>query len=71
LNKLEKTGKIHDLKISGKFETYEVCSIAKARHKSLNKERKGRIEMPGEQLYLDISSNKDASYLQIQISFGL
>jgi hypothetical protein len=47
LDRLENTGKIHDYKISSKFETCEVCPIAKVRQKNLNKYWKGGIEVPG------------------------
>jgi hypothetical protein len=61
-DRLENTGKIHDFKLSGTFETCEVCAIAKAWQKNLNKDWKGGSEVPGEGLYLDISSIKDTSY---------
>jgi hypothetical protein len=47
-DRLENTGRIHDFKLSGKFETCEVCSITKASWKNFNKERKGGSEVPGE-----------------------
>ena len=53
---------IHSLKLSGDFETCEECAIAKARQKNVNKEWKGGSQIPGERVYLDISSNKDVSY---------
>jgi hypothetical protein len=62
LDRLENTGKIHDFRLSGTFETCEVCAIAKARQKNLNKDWKGGSEVPGERLYFDISSIKDTSY---------
>ena len=40
-DRLEKTAKIHSLKVSGKFETCAECAIAKARQKNVNKEWKG------------------------------
>jgi hypothetical protein len=62
LVRLENTGRIHDFKLSRKFETCEVCAITKARQKNLNKDWKGGSEVPVERLYLDISSIKDTSY---------
>jgi hypothetical protein len=61
-DRLQKTAKIHSLKLSGKFETCAECAIAKARQKSVNKEWKGGSQIPGEQVYLDISSIKDVNY---------
>jgi hypothetical protein len=61
LDRLENTGRIYDFKLSGKFEACEVCAIAKARQQNLNKDWKGGSEVPGERLYLDISSIKDTS----------
>jgi hypothetical protein len=56
LYRLEKTAKIHDLKLSGDFKTCEECAIATSKQKNINKEWNGGSQMPGEQLYLDISS---------------
>ena len=61
-DRLEKTAKIHDFKLHGEFKTCEECAIAKARQKNLNKDWKGGSQIPGERLYLDISSVRDASY---------
>jgi hypothetical protein len=36
-DRLQKTAKIHGLKLSGKFETCAECAIAKARQKNVNK----------------------------------
>ena len=39
------TAKIHGLMLSGDFEVYEDCAVAKARQKSINKVWKGgRVE---------------------------
>jgi hypothetical protein len=62
LDILEKTAKIHEFKMSGKFKTCEECVIAKARKKDISKEWKCGIQVSGEQLYLYISSIKDTSY---------
>jgi hypothetical protein len=48
--RLEKTAKIHDLKLNGEFKTCEQCAIAKAKQKSFKKDWKGRTQVSGEQL---------------------
>jgi hypothetical protein len=35
---LEKTSKIHNLKLNGEFKTCEQCAITKAKQKNLNKD---------------------------------
>ena len=62
LDRLQKTASIHDLKLTGNFKVCEDCAVAKARQKNLNKDWKGGSQSPGERLYLDISSVRDASY---------
>ena len=62
LDRLEKTARIHNLQLSGDFSKCEECAIAKARQKNVNKEWIGGSKIPGERVYLDISSIKDASY---------
>jgi hypothetical protein len=61
-DRLQKTAKIHSLRLSGEFDTCEECAIAKARKKNVNKEWKGGSQIPRERVYLDISSIKDVSY---------
>jgi hypothetical protein len=61
LDRLEKTAKIHDFKLSGKFQTCEECAIPKSRQNNINKKWKGGNQFPGKRLYLDISSVRDAS----------
>ena len=61
-DRLVKTAKIHSVKLSGEFRMCEECAIAKAWQKNVNKEWKGGSQVPGERLYLDISSIKDISY---------
>jgi hypothetical protein len=39
-----------------------IYSVAKARQKNLNKDWKGGSQMPGERVYLEISSIRDESY---------
>jgi hypothetical protein len=58
-DRLQKTAKIHCLKLSGSCEK---CAIDKARKKNVNKKWKGGSQIPGEQVYLDINSIKDVSY---------
>jgi hypothetical protein len=59
---LERTARIHGFKLFGEFKTCKQCAISKARQKSINKEWKGSSQIPGERLYIDISSIKNASY---------
>jgi hypothetical protein len=54
-DRFKKISKIHSLKLSGEYETCAECAIAKARQKNINKEWKGGSQIPGEQVYLDIS----------------
>jgi hypothetical protein len=61
-DRLEKTAKIHDLKLNGDFKNCEQCTIAKARQKNVKKDWRGGSQVPEEQLYLDISSIMDLSY---------
>jgi hypothetical protein len=61
-DRLEKTTKIQNLKLNGEFKICEQCTIAKARQKNVNKDWKGGSQVPGKQLYLDISSIKELSY---------
>jgi len=50
------------LRLNGEFETCKECAIAKAWQKNVNKEWKGGSQIPGERVYLDITSIKDVSY---------
>jgi hypothetical protein len=50
---------MYGIKSSGNFETCEQCVIAKAQQKSLNKNWLGSNNVPGERLYIDISSIKE------------
>jgi hypothetical protein len=59
---LNKTIKMYGFKSSGSFDTCEQCVIAKARQKSINKQWLGSSNMPGERLYVDISSIKERSF---------
>jgi hypothetical protein len=59
---LKKTTNIHSLKLKGEFKVCEDCAVAKARQRNLNQDWKGRIQIPGESAYLDISSIKGQSY---------
>ena len=61
-DRLEKTAKIHGFNLIGDFKTCEECAIAKARQKNVKKEWKGGSQVPGERLYIDISSIKSPSY---------
>jgi Reverse transcriptase (RNA-dependent DNA polymerase) len=61
-DRLVKTANIHDFTLHGEFKPCEECATAKARQKNVNKDWKGGSHVPGERLYIDISSVKDASY---------
>ena len=62
LDRLQKTAKIHGLKLKGDFEVCKDCAVAKARQKNVNKVWKVGSQIPGERLYLDISSIKEKSF---------
>ena len=61
-DKLRKTANIHGFKLIGEFTTCEECAISKARQKNVAKEWKGGSLIPGERLYIDISSIKNESF---------
>jgi hypothetical protein len=61
-----KNTKIHDLQLRDDFKNCEQFSIAKARQKYANKDWKGRSQVSGERLYLDISSIEDLSYREFK-----
>jgi hypothetical protein len=58
---LNKTMKMYGFKSSGNFDTCEQCAIVKARQKNVNKNWLGSSNVPGERLYVDISSIKERS----------
>jgi hypothetical protein len=58
---LNNTIKIYGFKSSDNFDTREQCAIAKAQHKNVNKNWLGSSNLPGEHLYVDISSIKERS----------
>ena len=62
MDKLQKTANIHGFKLTGKSAICEDCALAKARQKNVNKEWKGSSKLPGERIYLDISSVRDVSF---------
>jgi hypothetical protein len=62
VDRLKKTANIHGLKLKGEFKVCEDCAAAKARQRNVSKECKGGSQVPGERIYLDISSIKDESY---------
>jgi hypothetical protein len=47
---------MYGLKHSGNFETCKECSVTKARQKNVNKNWLNLSDVPGERLYIDISS---------------
>jgi hypothetical protein len=56
---LNKKIKMYGFKSSGSFGTCEQCAIAKAQQKNVNKNWLGSSNLPGERLYVDISSIKE------------
>jgi hypothetical protein len=58
---LNNTIKMYGFKSSGNFDTCEQFAIAKARQKNVNKKWLGSSNLPGERLYVDISSIKERS----------
>jgi hypothetical protein len=61
-DRLEKTTKIHDVKLKGEFKIFEQSDIAKARQKNAIKDWEGKSQVPEERSHLDISFIKDLSY---------
>jgi hypothetical protein len=55
------TGKALGYEVIETFDTYEACSIGKAKQKNINKKWKGGSSVPGERLYTDISSIQGVS----------
>ena len=58
-DRMQKTANVHGLKLDWEFKTCEYCFVTKAKQKNVNKEWKDRSQVPGEQFYLDVISNKD------------
>jgi hypothetical protein len=56
------TGKAYGYEVTGEFDVCEACSVAKARHKNINKEWKGGRSIRGERLYVDNSSIKGTGF---------
>jgi transposase InsO family protein len=56
------TGKALVYEVIGTFDTCEACSIGKAKQKNINKQWKGGSSVPGERLYVDISSIQGLSF---------
>jgi hypothetical protein len=59
---LKKTTNIYGLKLKGEFKFCEDCALAKASQRNVDKGWKGGSHVPGERVYLDISSIKGESY---------
>jgi hypothetical protein len=53
---------MHGLKHSGNFETCKECAVAKARQKNFNKSSLNSSDVPGERLYINISSIAEKSF---------
>jgi hypothetical protein len=62
VDSLKKTANIHGLKLKGEFKVCEDCALAKARQRNVNQDWKGGSKVPGERVYLYISSTKGESY---------
>jgi hypothetical protein len=62
VDRLKKNANIHGLKLKGEFKVCDACIVAKARQRNINKDWKGGSQVPGERVYLDISSIKGESY---------
>jgi hypothetical protein len=52
----------HYVKLKEELKVCEGCAVAKKRQRNLNKDWKGGNQVPGERVYLDISSIKGESY---------
>jgi hypothetical protein len=62
LETLKSTSEMYGLKHSGNFETCEECAVAKARQKNVNKNWLNSSDVPGERLYINISSIAEKSF---------
>jgi hypothetical protein len=62
VDRLKKAPSIQGLKLKGHFKVCEDCALAKVRQRNINKDWKGGSQVPGEIVYLDISSTKGESY---------
>jgi hypothetical protein len=62
VDRLKKTTNIHGSKLKGELKVDEDCALAKARQRNINKDWKGGNQVPGERVYLDISSIKGESF---------
>jgi hypothetical protein len=62
IDRLNKTANIHGLKLKGEFKVCEDYALSKARQRNVNKEWNCGSQVPGERVYLDISSIKGESY---------
>jgi hypothetical protein len=56
------TGKALGYEVIGTFDICEAFSIGKAKQKNINKQWKGGSSVPGERLYVDISSIQGISF---------
>jgi hypothetical protein len=62
LETLKSASKMYGLDHSGNFETCKECAVAKTRQKNVNKSWSNSSDVPGEQLYIDISSIAEKSF---------
>jgi hypothetical protein len=56
VDKLQQTADIHGFKLTGKLTICKNCTLANPRQKNVDKEWKGSSKIPGERIYLDITS---------------
>ena len=59
---VHRTAKFYGWKLRDKETQCEACDIAKARQGNLNKEPVARSKVPGERLFINISSTEAESY---------
>jgi len=59
---MRKTAKFYDWKISGTLNKCSDCGLAKSKQANTSKEKVLRSKVPGERLFIDISSVKGKSY---------
>ena len=59
---MRKTADLYGWKLTGKLEVCEDCAGGKMKQANVSKEMKEWSKMPGERLFMDISSVRDPSF---------
>ena len=59
---LAKTAEFYGIEATGELKPCESCALAKAKQKNVPKSTKTESQVPGERLFIDISSIKHTSY---------